>query len=455
MNLIVPSILLICTSSASAVISPTRISYESIVNHRDADRLLNALETVGIVSITSIPNLHKKALLHTLPECIKNIGVESTFADGTVRRTIATHSQGTEMWEAPTNGDESCESFASQNGAFRSVVGQVVSDFGLFLHDALSLETSLLLHATRKEESFSLVNIVHQGDHLEHFHAYYTSTTHDTDLDTTIDWHIDQGLLLAFSPGQSNGQTTDGFYIQLEDGSSEMVQFDDEDEIVFFFGDGANQIINPVLMKQGKSPMRALPHALKMPRLDEERLWYGRMVLAPAEALHPVHLKSFGDIRNNMIQQDEDFLSIGCSSSGVARLLSEDKNTTTCNETMSSYCWHSCMNYTDYDASPDLCTSRDLMFGCVDEDGNEWPDIHNASFMLRCVETIIPAINETDTHDDDGHDHDDDGHDHDHDSDGDLKNTTTTGGGGGGMSVAQISVLSYPVILLAGIAGWM
>ncbi|KAI2493763.1 hypothetical protein MHU86_20768 [Fragilaria crotonensis] len=447
MNLLVPSVLVLCMGSASAVISPTRISYESIVNHRDADRLLHALETVGIVSITNIPHLHKKSLLQSLPECIKKIGVESTFADGTIRRTIATHSQGSHMWDATTNGDESCQSFASQNGAFRSVIGQVVSDFGLFLEDALSLKTSLLQHTTRKDETFSLVDIVHQGDHLEHFHAYYTSTMHDTDLDTTIDWHIDQGLLLAFSPGQSSGQTTDGFFIQLEDGSTETVRFDQEDEIVFFFGDGANQIINPVLIKHGRSPMRVLPHALKMPRLDEERLWYGRMVLAPADALHPVHLKSFGDIRNNMIQQDEDYLSIGCSSSAVARLLHEDENTA-CNETMSSYCWHSCMNYTDYDASPDLCTGRALMFGCVDEDGNEWPDTHNASFMLRCVETIIPVSNESGTHDDDHLDHDDGGA-------GGRKNTTTGGGGGGsGKSVAHISLLSRAAVLLAGIAGF-
>jgi hypothetical protein len=148
--------------------------------------------------------------------------------------------------------------------------------------------------------------------------------------DNTISWHTDQGLMLAFSPGQANGHPTDGFYIQLPDGSSEMVKFDDEDELVFFFGDGVNQIINPFLVKAERTPLRVLPHSLKMPPLDqsEVRLWYGRMVLPPADALHPLHpTKSFGDIRNSMIQREESSLLIGCSSPHhVARLLNEGFN---------------------------------------------------------------------------------------------------------------------------------
>jgi hypothetical protein len=387
MNLSLATLILFCVNSASAAISPTRVSYEAVVNHLDADRLLHALQTVGIVSITNVPDLRKQALLQSLPECIKAVGVKTAFADGTVRRTIATHSQGSEMWEATSTGDEeSCDSFESQNVAFRAVVGQVVNDFGSFLEGALSLETTLLQHATIKEKSFSLMDIVHEGDHLEHFHAYYTSSMHDSTLNvTTIDWHVDQGLLLAFSPGQSNGRPTDGFYIQLDDGSTEMVHFNEEDDLVFFFGDGVNQIINPVLISEGKSPMRVLPHTLRMPKLKEERLWYGRMVLAPADALHPVHGKSFGFIRDNMIKKDEDFLSIGCSSSGVARLLHVDPNPPVCNNATSSYCWHSCMNYTDYGASPKICAKKKMLFGCMNATGALWNlATHDPTMKLTC-----------------------------------------------------------------------
>ena len=66
-----------------------------------------------------------------------------------------------------------------------------------------------------------------------------------------------------------------------------MVNFNEEDDLVFFFGVATNQLINPLLIDEGKTPIRVLPHALKMPTHDDERLWYGRMVLAPADALHP------------------------------------------------------------------------------------------------------------------------------------------------------------------------
>ena len=386
MNFSVASAMLLCMSFASAAISPTRISYEEMVHHLDMDRILRALETVGIVSITSIPDLHKQALLRSLPECIKAIGKETVFADGTLRRTIATHSQGSHMWDAATDGEDSCDAFESQNRPFRAVVGQVVSDFGSFLEKALSLESSLLQHFTNEEVEFSFMDIVDQGDHLEHFHAYYTPSKYDSAIDsTTIEWHIDQGLMLAFSPGQSNGQPTDGFYIKLADGSTETVHFDERDELVFFFGDGVNQIINPILMNEGKNPIRVLPHALKMPHLEEERLWYGRMVLAPADALHPVHGKSFGDIRDNMIQQDEDFLAIGCSSTGVARVLHVNPNPPVCNNATSSYCWHSCMNYTDYDASPQLCAKKKMLFGCMNATGSLWNlATHDKTMELKC-----------------------------------------------------------------------
>ncbi|KAI2510610.1 hypothetical protein MHU86_3721 [Fragilaria crotonensis] len=154
MNLSLATLILFCVNSASAAISPTRVSYEAVVKHLDADRLLHALQTVGIVSITNVPDLHKQALLQSLPECIKAVGVKTAFADGTVRRTIATHSQGSEMWEATDRRRRIVRLFESQNVAFRAVVRQVVNDFGSFLR-MLSLETTLLQHATLKEKSFS------------------------------------------------------------------------------------------------------------------------------------------------------------------------------------------------------------------------------------------------------------------------------------------------------------
>ena len=462
------TILLFLTSTA-AVFTPTRITYDALVEQRDLDSFLSALVTVGMVSITHIPKLDKEALLQSLPECIAKVGVESTFPDGTRRRTLATHTKESHMWEVPTKGELSCESFDSQNGAFRSVVDKVVRHFGSFLETSLPLGTtgSLLEHATNNQVSYSLMDIIREGDHLEHFHAYYTSETEQDSghlQDITVDWHMDQGFLLAFSPGQSNGQPTDGFYIQLPDGSSEMVKFDERDEIVFFFGDGVNQIINPVLINQGKAPIRALPHALKMPALDQERLWYGLMVLPPSDALHPIHHESFGEIRKKMIQRDERSLYVGCSSSSttttsssrIARLLNEGFNESQCDEDMSYYCWHQCMNYTDYNASPDICESKSLTFGCVDVDGYEWPggDVHNDSFALRCVEAVLESqynSTENETHVDGGDHTDEETGDEEGESeeDGDDEG----GSGSGGMSLASAFFLSNSVVFVSAFAG--
>jgi hypothetical protein len=145
---------------------------------------------------------------------------------------------------------------------------------------------------------------------------------------------------------------------------------------------------------------------------------------------------------------------MGCSSPRhVARLLHEGVNASACVNGTQSYCWHSCFNYTDYDASPDLCASRNLKFGCTDENGVLWADTHEPQYVLRCVETLIPnnaTSNVTDDHHDDGHD--------------DHSNTTGSGGGtsnGGGKSSASIKVLSgHAVALAVGavtflVASWM
>jgi hypothetical protein len=234
MKLSAATTVLLSLYPASAVFTPKRIAYEVLASPTkvDTDQILDVLGTVGIISITGIPDLNKDALLQSLPDCIKNVGLEANFGDGTLRRTIATHSQGSHQFVADAPGD-ACASFQDVNSRFRERVAEVVYSFGSFLEKALSFDaTSLLTNANDKEQTYSFMDIVEQGDHLEHFHAYYSSKQ-AVSQDNTISWHTDQGLMLAFSPGQANGHPTDGFYIQLPDGSSELVKFDDEDELVF------------------------------------------------------------------------------------------------------------------------------------------------------------------------------------------------------------------------------
>ena len=74
-----------------------------------------------------------------------------------------------------------------------------------------------------------------------------------------------------------------------------------------------------------------------------------------------------------MIAEDVASSTIGCSHDLVARELSE----TSCEEGTASFCWHRCMNYTDYDVSPTLCEEQDLDLACVNADGFLWSGDHN------------------------------------------------------------------------------
>lgn len=87
-----------------------------------------------------------------------------------------------------------------------------------------------------------------------------------------------------------------------------------------------------------------------------------------------------------MIEQaDEDYLSIGCSSTGVARILHLDEDPPECNNATSAYCWHACMNYTDYNASPKICAKKKMLFGCMNATGDLWNlATHDKTMELTC-----------------------------------------------------------------------
>merc|ERR1712029_933514 len=102
--------------------------------------------------------------------------------------------------------------------------------------------------------------------------------------------------MLLFTPGQQDGKATEGFYIQLKDGSSVEVDFDAaKDDLVIMLGDGVDAYFNNKLFdKDGPSKeLRSVPHALKLESSSgtstaassRPRIWYGRMVLPPNNAI--------------------------------------------------------------------------------------------------------------------------------------------------------------------------
>lgn len=250
--------------------------------------------------------------------------------------------------------------------------------------------------------------LINDGEHLEHFHSYYNSEKNEAssqnqnnDIGTTtntIDWHTDQGMMLLFTPGQrKDGTTPNGFFIKLADGSTAEVAFDSQiDDLVIMLGDGVHQYIN----NNGNADLRAVPHSVALPKnngnneVQMPRLWYGRMVLPPPEAIHPSgNGSTFEEIRTAMIRGDTDALSLGCASSSmVARELMEDGHGDggdgiTCDEDVSMLCWMSCMNYVELGVSVDDCaaTSDNHSLVCANEIAEVWEFGHkNSTFSLRC-----------------------------------------------------------------------
>jgi hypothetical protein len=430
------SFLLSSSAAAAAAFRPTQIPLDSLLEDevfaRTQDSFWDALSQVGMVSITNIQGLDPKETMKSLHPCISSSSATQTqvLQDGTRRLTFATHTvpgpggmQNTIIFNGEQDQEQehgACALFSAKSLAFREQVAMVTRAFskrlGSLLKEGEGNKKPLL--TTLGGYSFdTLQDVVENGEHLEHFHAYQlpgTQNTRKQEGPTTIDWHTDQGLFIIFTPGlmvtageeDSTTSLSGGFVIQHQDGSQTSVEFNNEDELVIMLGDGVNQIINSrtrshqnALSKNTPpSVLRATPHALSIPATSTEkqvRVWYGRMVLPPSSALHPQHpTKTFGQVREaigdnqdtDIIHQHPEGLSIACSSASEARRL----ETTVC-EQGSIYCWHRCMSVDDASVSNDICASQGLDLVCQnprdqissgDEHGDFYPgclDLNTAS----------------------------------------------------------------------------
>jgi len=333
----------LATASASeAFFTPHHISYDALVKDSSFETaraaFIEALQTDGIVSVTGIPNLLKQETLASLHACAlkSKTTQEHIYDDGTRRRTMATHTVpgGVQLMH---HNDTSayCESFEQASTQFRKTAADVTQAFSQRLASLLNHDGPLL--STQHSYDFDTIqDVVETGEHLEHFHSYQKSVPSSSK--ETIDIHVDQGLFLVFSPALLVQDSTiletlqEGFYVQLLDGTRALAQFDEEDDLVFLLGDGINQYINPSITND--VTLRAMPHAVSMPTHGEKeaRVWYGRMVLPPADALHPQHGETFGHLREKNIQGEHKDLA--CSSNMVARQLEE----TSC-EADTLFCW--------------------------------------------------------------------------------------------------------------------
>jgi hypothetical protein len=372
------SALLTLMESADAKYKPVRISYDSLFLDESREEFLSAMQEVGIVSITNVPSLRKKAVLNSLSACFeenRDVGSEFIFDDASIRTTLATHSKASIAEPLLLPSTPECKKLEVESLQFRKTVNEVIVAFTAYLSTSLGIHDEPLLF-DHSEKSFSFIDVVNKGEHLEHFHSY--TQEKEPKEDGTLEWHIDQGVMLAFTPGMEKGNPTSDFYIEKQDGSTELVQFEETDDLVFFFGDGVNQFLNPYLEAIGMKGLRILPHALKLRRV-KNRLWYGRMVLAPSSAIHPFQGTSYGVIRDTMIN-DSRQIGLGCTSSVASRVLADTNCTAG-----TSYCWHRCMSLTEYGVSEKMCNAKGSKIACVNDKGDLWPDTHDPSFKLGCA----------------------------------------------------------------------
>ena len=421
----------VATTAASIdTFTPPRVTYQELLNFQKGDdtstKLFSIVEEIGLFSITDIPLFarEKPETLGALPACVDALlstgvtdvaaaAAQHAFADGTIRKTIATSSQESDSatWNTMKTLQE-CQQLQESSGAFRDTVAEVTRTVGNVLSSLLDAPAPLLMDSNGVD-SYSLEEIVTHGDHLEHFHVYskpqqLRATQAEKAKANTIDWHTDQGLLLVFSPGMVQGQPSQNdFHIQLVNGQAVAVTFDVQDELVVMLGDGVHQYIN----KAGKSShsvkqltLRSVPHALQMASTtttngqEETRVWYGRMVLPPSTAVHPVHHQTFGQLRRDLIAKSPTDHGLGCSSAVInhpERQL-QDITEDSCSPDTQSFCWHRCMNYTET-VSPDACVAADASHevACINAERELWGGDHNPDFSLGCINVALASVQTT------------------------------------------------------------
>eukprot|EP00586_Coscinodiscus_wailesii_P002555 CAMPEP_0172483612 /NCGR_PEP_ID=MMETSP1066-20121228/10638_1 /TAXON_ID=671091 /ORGANISM="Coscinodiscus wailesii, Strain CCMP2513" /LENGTH=458 /DNA_ID=CAMNT_0013247557 /DNA_START=65 /DNA_END=1438 /DNA_ORIENTATION=+ len=408
----------------ASVYHPTKVSYETLIDEELFEtsgiepHFLKALGEYGILSITNIPDYldHKLETYQYLHKCAVDSHAtrKHSFEDGTVRLTMATRTlpgvEGQQSVRHDVPGSAACSSFDEASSKLRWAVERAIVAFSARLGaSVLDLNSGPLLyaeeHMTTFDEFDTLLDVVKKGEHLEHFHSYVGGNTPLMSRGDTIDLHTDQGLLIAFVPAlmadtsasEAASEPSQGdFFIERKDGSRLVVDFGKDDDLIIMLGDGVNQYINPKVSREGYS-LRATPHALHMSSDDSNhaRVWYGRMVLPPPNAVNPNSRTgmTFGQMRRLMIDaslsgNDQD--SIGCASSSM-RTRQLDKNACTLDE---FYCWHQCYSVSVLDnqfggVSEAYCASENKTLACVDTRDNTtlWNNsIHGAHYQPMCYD---------------------------------------------------------------------
>jgi len=268
-----------------------------------------------------------------------------------------------------------------------------VDVFSSWLASVLDPAGAIKLLKTRGGSFYgSLADIVKHGDRLEHFRSYHVRES-GSGSGQTIDFHVDQGLFLAFVPAilVDGGSalradiSTGTFTLRSAAGVESEVEFA-EDHLIIMAGDGFNQYINN---RYPGPPVYAPSHAFSVPTQASglHRVWFGLMQLPPADAVAVEGGPSFGSLRQRIIEaatqgrsSADSAVALGCSGTLRARELQSVQ----CAENQ-IYCWHVCTNYTA-SASPQVCASKHMGFNCTDQfDQIYRPEDGHGDYVPSCT----------------------------------------------------------------------
>jgi len=266
--------------------------------------IVTKLVTIGILEVVNIPNFStiKRVGLEKVAECLdtNNNNNRITMNDGSYRISMAATSKN----NIGTSFDSEC---GMNSDKLRNTVDMITS----LLFRALDIyrDNNKNEELVMKPKYKSFNEIIYNGEHLEHIHAYYGAK--NASNINTLNVHTDSGLMIAMTSGFYNNEPKDGtgLYIELPTGILVHAAVAD-DSLVLMFGDGA-QWLNPVLGQQ----IRPVPHSL-VANLDigNTRSWYGKMILPPYDAwiYDQMTYKEFKQKQISQVQNDMS-LPVACS----------------------------------------------------------------------------------------------------------------------------------------------
>ncbi|GLE02627.1 hypothetical protein PINS_up011468 [Pythium insidiosum] len=380
--------------------------YASLLQGETPQRLLQALQTDGMVSLKNIPNYAglRERYLRKAAECA---GVQANvardpfvqrklFEDGTQRFTISSNA-GRELKEEASTAaldevDAKCPGYRALYEEFSEALEHAVNTFGAALD-----ETAFT--ATDGHKAISSRKLVSEAVRLDHFHAYEASAAElesaesasaseaaHRRLELSLPLHEDHGLFIAMTAPKFFEVTERGELVERRlasaAGTGLMMERPStgervrpvmkEDEVVLMMGTGSSRWLKT------SHDIPAVMHGMKMP---EEmvgvagrgrralRAWFGKMTLLPAyQRMLRDSRVLFGTHTNvttrYLLQNNEaDLKTVGCATG--RHLLPSDKKCTlrkcslkTGAEEPEEGCQTICNRYGHAASDPVLCAER-------------------------------------------------------------------------------------------------